>query len=66
MSHAEQNFRAEAARCRRLAADINDPDVRAHLMDMAREYDRRADAAGAPETTFTNGSGSGSERDAEA
>jgi hypothetical protein len=42
----EAYFRSQAARCRRLAADIRDPDACQHLKDLALEYDRQAvDAA---------------------
>ncbi len=50
MVQDETYFRGQAARCRRLAADIGDPDVSQHLKDMAREYDRQADDAAADVT----------------
>lgn len=38
------SLRAQAARCRRLAAMVTTPDVIETLRQMAREYDARADA----------------------
>jgi hypothetical protein len=45
MPQDEAYFRSQAARCRRLAADIHDADACEHLKDLALEYDRQAVAA---------------------
>ncbi|QAY75682.1 hypothetical protein [Sphingosinicella sp. BN140058] len=39
-----ESLRAQAARCRRLAAMVTTPDVIETLRQMAREYEARADA----------------------
>ncbi|WP_187437628.1 hypothetical protein [Bradyrhizobium rifense] len=45
MEDEKTRLLAEAQRCRRLAASINDPDVAARLNALADEYERRADSS---------------------
>lgn len=45
MEDEKTRLLAEAQKCRRLAASINDPDVAARLNALADEYERRANAS---------------------
>jgi hypothetical protein len=44
-----QRLSEEAARCRRLAANLTDPRTVQSLLDLARECDAKAQGAAAPE-----------------
>ena len=40
MRRTAEHYRQEAERCRAQALDTSDRDVKANLLDVAREYDR--------------------------
>ena len=45
MARTPQHYREEAARCRKMATGITDPDAKANLLDVARQYDNLAKEA---------------------
>jgi hypothetical protein len=47
LSDTGDRLREQAARCRRLAGGMTDFEVRGRLLDLAVEFDERADALGA-------------------
>lgn len=47
MPRTPEHYREEAERCRRMAQDILDTDMKVNLLDVARQYDQLADEAAA-------------------
>ena len=45
MQAKAEYYRNLAERCRKLADDISEPDARAHMLDVARQYEKLAEEA---------------------
>ena len=45
MERTSEHYREEADRCRTQAENTPDRDVKSHLLDVARQYDKLAEAA---------------------
>lgn len=45
MQEKAEYYRNLAERCRKLAEDISDADASAHMLDVARQYDKLAEEA---------------------
>jgi len=45
MERTAEHYRGEAVRCRTQAETTPDRDVKFHLLDVARQYDKLAEAA---------------------
>jgi hypothetical protein len=45
MGRTAEHYRGEAERCRKLAENTPDRDVRTHLLDVAQQYEKLAEAA---------------------
>jgi len=49
-----QQYRTRAEECRRKAETFRDPKARARMLDVAAEYDRKAEQAEASEVQHNN------------
>jgi hypothetical protein len=45
MARTPEHYREEAGRCRKMATGITDPEARANLLDVARQYEKLATEA---------------------